>query len=271
MKRSKRILAALAVITGRVPGGGPNPQGGATESTIPADTEIHTTESGLQYSVLTPGNGQEFPAFGDVVEVHYTGWLTDGTKFDSSRDRGEPTQFPLGNVIEGWNEGLLLMSPGARFKDSPSPRTSPTAKQAAPPVIPKNATLIFDVELLRIPERALPYVDWNRKAPTAIDGGLKYQVLKAGEGTPAGEAKYVFLEFARYGADKKITLASTMTGMIVGPPSHPKAALPGAAAEGHAGRHPLPLVQVPKALDLQMPGAGDAESTLWRRLSSRAR
>ncbi|MEZ6019851.1 MAG: FKBP-type peptidyl-prolyl cis-trans isomerase [Planctomycetota bacterium] len=166
-------------------------------------------------------------------------------------------------MIEGWNEGLLLMSPGARFKFT-IPANLAYGEAGSPPVIPKNATLIFDVELLRIPERALPYVDWNEeRGTTELDGGLKYQVLKAGEGTPAGEAKYVFLEFARYGADKKITLASTMTGMIVGPPSHPK--LPFLAPllkDMQAGTHCL--VQVPKALDLQMPGAGDAESSLWQ-------
>ncbi|MAE70609.1 MAG: peptidylprolyl isomerase, partial [Gemmatimonadetes bacterium] len=76
----------------------------AGAESIPADTEIQTTASGLQYSVLEKGTGEERPKGADTVTVHYTGWLTDGTVFDSSRERGEPAQFKLMQVIPGWTE-----------------------------------------------------------------------------------------------------------------------------------------------------------------------
>ena len=92
-----------------IPGIPPTPE-------IPADTEKVTTTSGLVYSVLQEGDGSASPVFGDRVKVHYSGWLTNGTLFDSSRQRGEPAEFAVGRVIEGWNEALGLMSPGSRLK-----------------------------------------------------------------------------------------------------------------------------------------------------------
>ena len=86
------------------------PAAGAAQE-IPADTELKTTASGLKYSVLVPGKeGGRHPRLSDTVKVHYTGWLENGTVFDSSRQRGEPAEFKLGRVIEGWNEGLRLMT-----------------------------------------------------------------------------------------------------------------------------------------------------------------
>ncbi|HEX8201631.1 MAG TPA: FKBP-type peptidyl-prolyl cis-trans isomerase [Isosphaeraceae bacterium] len=109
-----------------------------------------TTPSGLKYEVLAPGTGAEAKA-GQTVSVHYTGTLTDGTKFDSSRDRGKPFSFTLGagEVIRGWDEGVAGMKVGERRKLTVPPELGYGAR-GFPPVIPANATLNFDVELLEV-------------------------------------------------------------------------------------------------------------------------
>jgi FKBP-type peptidyl-prolyl cis-trans isomerase len=107
-------------------------------------------ESGLWSVVVTPGDGSKTPGPADRVTVHYTGWLTNGTKFDSSRDRGEPITFALNRVIRGWTEGVGYMSPGERrFLIIPSDLGY--GERGAPPSIPGNAVLVFDVELLELP------------------------------------------------------------------------------------------------------------------------
>ena len=108
---------------------------------------VKTTESGLQYEVVTEGTGDS-PAVSDTVKVHYTGELISGEVFDSSRERGEPVSFALNQVIPGWTEGLQLMNKGARYKlFIPSELAyGPGGNRAIGP----NETLIFDVELLDI-------------------------------------------------------------------------------------------------------------------------
>jgi len=110
-----------------------------------------TTDSGLQIEVLTEGTGTETAAPGQIVEVHYTGWLTDGTKFDSSVDRGQSFDFPLGDgqVIQGWDEGVAGMKVGEKRKLTIPPELGYGPRGAAG-VIPPNATLVFDVELLSV-------------------------------------------------------------------------------------------------------------------------
>ena len=108
------------------------------------------TVSGLGYVVLREGNGAT-PQKGQTVTVHYTGWLTDGKKFDSSVDRGEPFRFQVGvgQVIPGWDEGVALMKVGEKRKLVVPPGLGYGARGAGG-VIPPNATLVFEVELLGI-------------------------------------------------------------------------------------------------------------------------
>ncbi len=108
---------------------------------------IKTTASGLQYEVLKAGKGKS-PKASDTVKVHYVGTLIDGTKFDSSIDRGQPAEFPLGGVIRGWTEGLQLMKTGGKTRFF-VPSDLAYGEQGRPS-IPPNSTLIFEVELLEI-------------------------------------------------------------------------------------------------------------------------
>jgi FKBP-type peptidyl-prolyl cis-trans isomerase FkpA len=109
-----------------------------------------TTDSGLIIEELSVGAGDEARA-GQTVSVHYTGWLTDGRKFDSSKDRNDPFEFPLGarHVIAGWDEGVQGMKVGGTRKLTIPPQLGYGARGAGG-VIPPNATLVFEVELLGI-------------------------------------------------------------------------------------------------------------------------
>lgn len=159
-------VAVLVIVISQIIGGQPAvassgaPSTGApnqTEVKIAAaplinmnDSEIKETGTGLKYKVVVAGTGAS-PKAGQTVVVHYTGTLEDGTKFDSSRDRNDPFKFKLGagQVIKGWDEGLALMRVGDRYTLIIPPDLGYGARGAGG-VIPANATLTFDVELLRI-------------------------------------------------------------------------------------------------------------------------
>src|SRR5215471_5440110 len=141
----------------------------------PADAQ--KTPSGLASKVIAPGKGTTHPGAADVVTVHYTGWKTDGTMFDSSVLRGKPSTFPLNRVIAGWTEGVQLMVEGEERR-----LWIPEALAYKGVREPKGM-LVFDVELLSItnlsapPDVAAAPSDARRTA-----SGLQYKVLKPGVG-----------------------------------------------------------------------------------------
>ena len=117
----------------------------------PVSGEPIETGSGLKYIEIEPGAGDS-PEPGETVVVHYTGWLEDGTKFDSSLDRGTPFSFPIGTgqVIAGWDQGLATMQVGGKRRLIIPPELAYGETGAGNGLIPPNATLIFDVELLEV-------------------------------------------------------------------------------------------------------------------------
>lgn len=125
-------------------------QSAAAGSVAGAPTTI-TTASGLQYVVLKDGDGAVAKA-GQTVSVHYTGWLTNGTKFDSSVDRGTPIQFLLGagKVIKGWDEGVAGMKVGEKRKLIIPSNLAYGDQNVGGGLIPPNSTLVFDVELVGV-------------------------------------------------------------------------------------------------------------------------
>ena len=109
---------------------------------------VVVTESGLQYEVLVEGEGAQ-PTAESTVRTHYHGMFTDGTVFDSSVDRGEPAEFPVGGVIAGWTEALQLMKEGSKYRLT-IPYNLAYGEQGSQGAIPPFSTLVFDVELLNV-------------------------------------------------------------------------------------------------------------------------
>lgn len=151
MYRSLLALLVLAPLAcGKADRKGDKATAGFSAS-LGVDTAAMTrTPSGLRYQDLTPGQGAVATA-GKTVSVHYTGWLPNGEKFDSSRDRNQPFGFTLGagEVIAGWDEGVAGMKVGGRRKLVIPPALG-YGTAGAPPDIPPGATLVFDVELVDV-------------------------------------------------------------------------------------------------------------------------
>ena len=148
-----------------------------------ADEAGMTTDSGLQYVILEEGDGAS-PKPGDVVSVHYAGSLEDGTEFDNSYKRGEPIQFALGTgqVIPGWDEGIALLKVGDKARLT-IPSELAYGENGAGAVIPPNATLIFEVELMGIQEGApAAPIEYSEDDLTETESGLKYYDIEEGTG-----------------------------------------------------------------------------------------
>ncbi len=161
-----------------------------------ADEDVMTTDSGLQYIMVEEGTG-EAPQNGDIVQVHYTGTLEDGTVFDSSLSRGEPIAFSLGlgQVIPGWDEGIALLTVGGKAKLI-IPSELGYGERGAGGVIPPNATLFFDVELVGIqlgPPTAPTEV--NEDDYVTTESGLKYYDLEDGTGETPQDGQSVSVHY----------------------------------------------------------------------------
>lgn len=172
---------------------------------IPECQDMKSTASGLQYCVLQAGRDEPSPTANDSVEVHYTGWLTSGKKFDSSRDRGQPARFPLSGVIKGWTEGLQLMSPGAKYKFVIPPELGYGDQDSG--VIPPKSTLVFEVELLKV-VRMPAFVAATVANQRDLPSGGKWEELKAGNGAAPGDQDAVAFDYAIFQPDGKLLACS---------------------------------------------------------------
>jgi peptidylprolyl isomerase len=170
-----------------------------------------TTASGLKIKLTEKGKGKQAEA-GSTVAVHYTGTLMDGKKFDSSRDRGQPITFKLGEgrVIKGWDEGIALLKVGDRATFTIPPAIAYGDRDMG--VIPPNSTLIFDVELVDVIEPPKPF-DVKGKDTLTTPSGLQYIVVEKSKDTTKAEAgKNVSVHYTGMLLDGKIFDSSVERG-----------------------------------------------------------
>jgi peptidylprolyl isomerase len=194
---------ASAASSASTPASAAETQNEATTPTSPNATptpldkeDTIITSTGLQYTESEAGAGKK-PQAGDVVAVHYTGTLSDGTVFDSSYDRGEPIRFPLGagRVIPGWDEGIGMMAEGGKAILVIPPDLA-YGERGAGDVIPPNATLIFDVELVEVTEGAPASPAEVAEADYVTDeSGLKYYDLVPGDGASPLPGQQVIVHY----------------------------------------------------------------------------
>ncbi len=199
------------------------PEVPADLATAPADAE--TTASGLKSRVITKGSGTVKPSAADTVKVHYSGWDKSGKMFDSSVMRGEPTSFPLNQVIKGWTEGLQLMVAGEKRRFWIPAELAYGATPARPGA--PAGDLVFDVELLNILK--VPDAPADLATPPAdaeVAGDIKSKVIKAGTGEKPKDTDVVFVNYTGWDIKGNVIDSSIPTGETV----------------------PLPLEKIPPAL-----------------------
>ena len=170
----------------------------AVEPTMPQEV---TTPSGLKYTIMKSGTGAISPKMGDSVKVHYRGVLADGTEFDSSYKREEPTTFRLGQVIEGWNEGLTYMTVGAKYKFTIPPKLGYGENGTGP--IPPNATLTFEVELLEITEGPR-FRKGDPAKQQKTESGIVYEVVKDSDGATIKDSDVVVVRYTFWNTSSKL-------------------------------------------------------------------
>ncbi len=175
-----------------------------------------TTDSGLSLEDKTVGSGEEAQA-GQLATVHYTGWLENGTQFDSSVDRGEPFQFPLGQggVIPGWDEGVQGMQVGGTRVLVIPPELG-YGEAGAGGVIPANATLVFQVELLGLEDLPeIPEAPAEVESYMTTDSGLEYATLEPGEGAAAESGSLVSVNYTGWLEDGTMFDSSLTRGQPI--------------------------------------------------------
>ena len=210
----RSLLAALAATL--LPLGAALAQKGDPVQPRP-DGEPQVTESGLKYWVLKDADGGVSPEMGDKVKVHYSGWLKDGgTLFDSSVKRGMPAEFKLGQVIQGWNEGLQLMSVGDSFYFE-IPGNLAYGDRGSPPKIGPNATLMFKVELLGVTVLPKPpaFRKPDPKKLVTTKSGLKYEIITDGAGDTCKESEAFEIAVALFSKDGKMLMSRMEDGQRI--------------------------------------------------------
>jgi peptidylprolyl isomerase len=172
------------------------------------DTNVITTASGLKVKISEKGTGRQVLK-GDKVTAHYTGTLADGKKFDSSKDRNQPFSFKVGvgQVIPGWDEGFQLLNIGDKATFTIPPQIGYGASGAGGGVIPPNATLIFDVEVIDAvegpkPRPAIPF-EVAGLDTVRMQSGLRFVKVESGNGVKAEQGKYVSVHYTGYLLDGK--------------------------------------------------------------------
>jgi peptidylprolyl isomerase len=206
-----RILQALVFVLVAVAASSQTPP---AATTIPPPPNVAAppadavkTGSGLATKVIAPGSGKDRPARDDVVTIHYTGWKTDGTQFDSSVARGKPASFPVARVIAGFSEGLQLMVPGEKRR-----LWIPEALAYKGAREPKGM-LVFDIELIDIPTRAPSDVKAAPADAKKTASGLAYKSLRQGTGGRHPKASnQVTVHYTGWTTDGKMFDSSVVRG-----------------------------------------------------------